>query len=129
MTGIVFVIIYIIAALLFARAAVQLLARKARRRDEVRTRELIRLAQVCYPGLTTTDALDKLYELTYKNLVRTKRQGGDIHKLIHDQTLIANERLRIWREQADSRLAATEGVCYFRVIHGASTPRKPPQPA
>jgi hypothetical protein len=97
--------------------------------DNVRTRELVKLAQVCYPQLSLTDALDKLYELTYKNLVRTKRQGGNIRKLIHDQTLIANERLRIWREQAEQNVARIEGESHFKIIQGKPTPRKPPQPA
>jgi hypothetical protein len=123
MTGILFMVI---GALVLLAVGKGLQHVKAKRSDEARTRELVKLAQVCYPTLSVTDSLDKLYEMTYKNLVRTQPSGGKVKKLMRDRILIADERMRIWREQAEQRLDRIEAESYFKVVLGKHiTPRQP----
>jgi len=84
--------------------------------DEERTKQLLVQARIFYPKLRLTDALDKLYELTYKHLVEAKQRGQDIQRYIRDQRLIVSERLRIWREEAERRQAEIERDSDFNVV-------------
>jgi hypothetical protein len=84
--------------------------------DEERTKQLIQAAKIFYPDLRLTDTLDKLFELTYKDLVEAKQRGQDVQHYIRDQRLIVNERLRIWREDAERRQVEVERDSNFKVI-------------
>jgi len=83
--------------------------------DEERTKQLIEQARIFYPELRLTDALDRMFELSYMHLVVAKKRGDDIQRFIRDRRLIVSERLRIWHEETERRQAEVERESSYNV--------------
>jgi hypothetical protein len=112
MTG----ILVIIAVALVVFILANVLRREGQPSDEERTQQLIMQAGILYPDLRLTDALDKLFEFTYKGLVAAKRRGEGIERFVRDHRLIVNERLRIWKEEVERKQAEIERESAFKIL-------------
>lgn len=92
------------------------LSRSAETLNEKRLKQLVRRAQIEFPAARLTDSLDKLFEDLYRQIVRVKSRGGKIDQLIQDQMLVANERLRIWRDETLAKEAQVERESSFQHV-------------
>lgn len=114
--------IIILAALGIAFMLLRILSDSKRYDEHMRLAFLIERAKKEFPAARLTDSLDMLYESIYKELVMLKREGksGDeIFALIEDQMLIANERLRLWRNEIEERQRGIERDSGFNILHSA----------
>ena len=114
-------ILVVIAVALVVFILANVLTREGQPSDEERTQQLVNQAFILYPDLRLTDALDRLFELTYKHLVKAKSEGQAIDRFIRDHRLIINERLRIWKEEQERKQIEIERDSGFKVIEEKRT--------
>jgi len=114
------ILVVIAVALVFFILA-NVLRREGQPSDEERTKQLIMQAGILYPDLRLTDALDKLFEFTYKSLVAAKKRGEAIERFVRDHRLIVNERLHIWKEEVERKQAEIERDSGFKIIEEKRT--------
>lgn len=69
--------------------------------DWGRTVELVVRARRSHPKLNRIDAVHKLREEIYKEIVQFKAEGKDFTNLKHDLILLINEEQRLWREDVE----------------------------